>query len=98
MDYIYHIRQFTWKKEHNSFYGHAMFLPCIMPDGGIHPESFPSQKKQFYIHNPKTNNSRRFTFVEENPILETFDDGETLQFTEWIFHSEDGIVCHIIID
>ena len=44
MDYIYHIRQFTWKKEHNSFYGHAMFLDCVMPDGGIHPESFPSQK------------------------------------------------------
>ena len=93
MEYRYHIRQFVWNKDTNSFYGQAPFLECVMPDGNIHPEVFPNMKKQFIIDNPKTGGFRRFKFVKEI----TSNIGE-MQFTEWLFESEDKIECRIAID
>jgi hypothetical protein len=93
MEYRYHIRQFVWNKDTNSFYGQAPFLECVMPDGNIHPEAFPNMKKQFIIDNPKTGGFRRFKFLKEI----TSNIGE-MQFTEWLFESEDKIECRIAID
>jgi hypothetical protein len=93
MEYRYHIRQFVWNNDTNSFYGQAPFLECVMPDGNIHPEAFPNMKKQFIIDNPKTGGFRRFKFVKEI----TSNIGE-MQFTEWLFESEDKIECRIAID
>ena len=93
MEYRYHIRQFVWNNDTNSFYGQAPFLECVMPDGNIHPEAFPNMKKQFIIDNPKTGGFRRFRFVKEV----TANIGE-MQFTEWLFESEDKIECRIAID
>jgi len=70
MEYRYHIRQFVWNKDTNSFYGQAPFLD-----------------------NPKTGGFRRFKFVKEI----TSNIGE-MQFTEWLFESEDKIECRIAID
>jgi hypothetical protein len=97
MDYRYHIRQFSWNKELNEFFSEAYFLECVMPDGGIHPEAFPNQKQQFYIDNPKTGGFRRFRFIkEENANVEI--DGESWFYTYWMFESEDGIKCKILIN
>ncbi len=93
MDYRYHIRQFVWNKDTNSFYGEAPHLESVMPDGNIHPEAFPNQKRQFFIDNPKTGGFRRFRYVRD--IVGNID-GQT--FTEWLFQSEDGIECRISID
>jgi hypothetical protein len=93
MEYRYHIRQFVWNNDTNSFYGQAPFLECVMPDGNIHPEAFPNMKKQFIIDNPKTGGFRRFKFVKEI----TSNIGE-MQFTEWLFESEDKIECRIAIN
>jgi len=94
MEYRYHIRQFVWNKDTNSFYAQAPFLECVMPDGNYHPEAFPNMKGEFIIDNPKTGGFRRFRFVKENKIM----DGENYLYTEWIFESEDGIKCKIAID
>jgi hypothetical protein len=93
MDYRYHIRQFVWNKDTNSFYAEAPHLESVMPDGNIHPEAFPNQKKQFFIDNPKTGGFRRFRYVRD--IVGNI--GEQT-FTEWLFQSEDGIECRISID
>lgn len=93
MEYRYHISQFVWNKDTNSFYGEAPFLECVMPDGNIHNEAFPNMKGQFFIDNPKTGGFRRFRFVKEV----TANIGE-MQFTEWLFESEDKIECRIAID
>ncbi len=93
MEYRYHIRQFVWNKDTNSFYAQAPFLECVMPDGNYHPEAFPNMKGQFIIDNPKTGGFRRFRFVKEV----TANIGE-MQFTEWLFESEDKIECRIAID
>ena len=69
---------------------HLPFLECLMPDGNIHPEAFPNNRGEFFIHNYKTDGFRRFQFVEE--IISEF---ESTQFAEWLFKSEDGIHCHI---
>ena len=93
MDYRYHIRQFVWNKDTNSFYGEAPHLESVMPDGNIHPEAFPNQKRQFFIDNPKTGGFRRFRYVRD--IVGNIS-GQN--FTEWLFQSEDGIECRIAID
>ena len=53
MEYRYHISQIRWNKDTNTFYAEAPHLECLMPDGNIHPESFPNQKGQFFIDNTK---------------------------------------------
>ena len=93
MDYRYHIRQFVWNKDTNSFYAEAPHLESIMPDGNIHPEAFPNQKREFFIDNPKTGGFRRFRYVRD--IVGNIDEQT---FTEWLFQSEDGIECRISID
>lgn len=93
MDYRYHIRQFVWNNDMNSFYGEAPHLESVMPDGNIHPEAFPNQKGQFFIDNPKTGGFRRFRYVRD--IVGNIS-GQN--FTEWLFKSEDGIECRIAID
>lgn len=89
MEYHYHISQFNWNKETNTFYAEAPHLECLMPDGNIHPEAFPNQKSQFFIDNTKSGGFRRFRFVNE--IMST--DSKV-----WMFESEDGIKCSISID
>ena len=101
MDYRYHIRQFNWNKDANTFYAEAPYLECVMPGGDIHPEAFPNMKKQFYIDNPKTGGFRRFRFVKEEMMYSNDENEmgvELYQFTQWVFESEDGIKCKIAID
>jgi hypothetical protein len=93
MEYHYHISQFNWNKDTNTFYAEAPHLECIMPDGNIHPEAFPNQKGQFFIDNTKTGGFRRFRFRKE---LIGGIGNEV--FTEWIFESEDEIECRIAIN
>lgn len=89
----YDILQFHWNKSTNSFYADAWNLVANMPDGSVHPAAFPTMKKQFFIYNYRTNGFRRFTFVKD--IASSID---TVDFTEWLFQSEDGIECRISID
>jgi hypothetical protein len=93
MEYHYHISQFRWNKDTNTFYAEAPHLECLMPDGNIHPEAFPNQKGQFFIDNTKTGGFRRFTFRKE---LIGGIGNEV--FIEWIFESEDEIECRIAIN
>ena len=101
MDYRYHIRQFNWNKDANTFYAEAPYLECVMPGGDIHPEAFPNMKKQFYSDNPKTGGFRRFRFVKEitNWLTDEFTEPITkYEMIEWEFESEDGIKCMIAIN
>jgi hypothetical protein len=95
MEYKYHIDQFSWNKDENTFFAEACFLDCQMPDGNIHPEAFPNMKKQFFIVNTNTGGFRRFRFVEE--IVSEFEETQFTQI-EWVFKSEDGIKCKIAIN
>jgi hypothetical protein len=96
--YNYDIRQFTWKKEDNTFYADAAHLCCHNTDGSLHPESFPNRKKQFYITNPKTGGFRRFRFVAElNEQLVIDEESLSFRVTNWHFQSEDGINCMILV-
>ena len=94
MEYHYHISQFNWNKDTNTFYAYAWDLDCIMPDGSIHPEAFPNQKQQFFIDNPQTGGFRRFRFVNQYDV-KTEDD--EFVGTDWFFESEDGIKCSVCI-
>jgi hypothetical protein len=94
MEYHYHISQFQWNKDLNTFFAYAWELDCIMPDGDIHPEAFPNQKQQFFIDNPTTGGFRRFRFVKENASIGLKYDYVS---TYWLFESEDGIECSICI-
>ena len=85
MEYRYDILQFHWSKDVNTFYADAWDLVAFMPDGSVHPEAFPNMKKEFFIHNYKTNGFRRFRFINEIA-------------SEWLFESEDGIQCRICIE
>ena len=95
MEYKYHIDQFIWNKDENTFFAEAPFLHCQLPDGNIHPEAFPNMKKQFFIVNTDTGGFRRFRFVEE--IVSEFEETQFTQI-EWVFESEDGIKCKIAIN
>lgn len=94
MEYHYHISQFNWNKDKNTFYAYAWNLDCIMPDGNIHPEAFPNQKQQFFIDNPTTGGFRRFRFVNQYDVIT--EDNEFVS-TDWLFESEDGIKCSVCI-
>jgi hypothetical protein len=99
MEYKYHIDQFFWNKDENTFFAEACFLDCQMSDGNIHPEAFPNMKKQFFIVNTDTGGFRRFRFVEEitNWLI---DENERTKYEmiDWVFESEDGIKCKIVIN
>jgi hypothetical protein len=99
MEYRYDIKQFNWNKDTNTFGADAWDLVAHMPDGSIHPEAFPNMKKQFFIHNYKTNGFRRFRFVRnvvDSLIDET--DGSKYKMLFWLFESEDGIKCYICVE
>ena len=91
----YDILQFYWNKNTNSFCADAWDLVAYMPDGSIHPEAFPTMKKQFFIHNYKTNGFRRFKFVKEENVACRFIPLEYQ--LNWLFESEDGIKCYICV-
>ena len=99
--YEYDIRQFVWNKELNTFFADGWNLCAFLPDNSMHPEAFPNGKKQFYIKNYKTGNSRRFRFtgVAENAHLIEMGNGDVIQLEEtvWKFKSEDGILCEICV-
>ena len=99
MEYKYHIDQFVWNKDENTFFAEAPFLHCQMPDGNIHHEAFPNMKKQFFIVNTNTDGFRRFRFVEETTNW-LIDENEHTKYEmiDWIFESEDGIKCKIAIN
>jgi hypothetical protein len=99
MEYRYHIEQFSWNKDENTFFAEAPFLHCSMPDGNIHPEAFPNMKKQFFIVNTKTDGFRRFRFVEETTNW-LIDENEQTKYEmiDWVFESEDGIKCKVAIN
>jgi hypothetical protein len=99
MEFRYDINQFNWNKDTNSFYADAWNLVALMPDGNIHLEAFPNMKKEFFIHNYKTNGFRRFRFVKEI-VNWVFDENEATKYemVEWLFESEDGFKCMIAIN
>jgi hypothetical protein len=96
MKYTYDISQFKWNATENSFFGAAPFLECLLPDGNIHPNAFPNDKGEFFIHNYKTNEFRRFQFVKEitNWLIDE-NEHTKYEMMEWLFQSEDGINCYI---
>lgn len=94
--YSYSIHQFRWNKENNALYAAANDLACRMPDGSIHPHTFPNHKSQFFIVNEKTGGFRRFRFIREAIYAIEYDT--ELYMAEWIFESEDNIKCHIHIE
>lgn len=93
MEYSYDIRQFAWNKRDREFHADAYNLECLLPDGLIHPEAFPNQKQQFFIHNYKTGGFRRFRYIGDNKF-----EVDGFEYTQWVFESEDGIKCIIGID
>lgn len=95
MEIKYDIQQFNWNKEQNSFHAEAWNLLGVMPDGTIHPEAFPSQREQFFIHNYKTDGFRRFRFVKELELID--EQNENFVETDWLFESEDGIKCYVCV-
>jgi hypothetical protein len=99
MEYRYDVGQFIWDKETNSFYAEAPHLECLLPDGNIHPEAFPNQKKQFFIDNWKTGGFRRFRFISEI-VSDVVDLDNDIHYSViiWNFESEDGIKCKISIN
>jgi len=101
MDYRYDIRNFFWNKELNTFFAQGWDLVAELPDGSIHPEAFPNGKEQFYIHNNQTGGFRRFRFIDTltEHYVDTYEDGSFSEFQvdSWLFESEDGIKCNIII-
>lgn len=98
MKYEYDTGQFSWSKDKNTFYAEAWNLAAMLPDGSMHPEAFPNQKRQFYIVNPKTGNQRRFRFVKEQTNEMPLNEMEAIgTYKSWIFKSEDDIFCDIMI-
>lgn len=85
MDYIYDISCFYWNKESRTFYADAWNLITQLPDGSIHLEAFPNDKRQFFIRNDRTGGFRRFTLINDTA-------------THYTFESEDGIRCEICIN
>lgn len=94
----YDIHQFYWNKEANTFTADAWDLMATLPDGTIHPESFPNGKRQFIIKNYATEGFRRFEFVSEEKSFYQFEStGDVYECIDWVFKSEDGILCSICI-
>ena len=93
MEYRYDVLQFRWNRDTNAFYADAWDLVAWLPDGSTHPEAFPNQKGEFFIHNYQTDGFRRFRYVKDI----TGDVGD-VHFVEWLFESEDGIECRIGIE
>lgn len=78
----YNIRDFSWSKQDRTFFGH---LYSLVPVDDIYDDDLSNQKDPFWIKNFETGNSRLFTYVGEDDCY-------------WIFVSECGILCKIVID
>lgn len=82
----YDIRDFTWIKDTNTFFGDGYDLYNAEGD---YRSTFPNGRDQFVIKNYKTENFRRFAFQKEK--TDPFG-------TYRVFESEDGIRCIINLD
>jgi hypothetical protein len=83
----YTIHSFNWVKEDNTLYGISSTLWDTL---GYYQFPFPNNRKQFKIVNPDTDGFRVFTFVT------SFENTEGM--LEYVFASEDGIKCNILIE
>ena len=94
-EYTYDIRDFYWSKERNTLSASAWQLFSLS-----HPdlqEPFPSDKQQFIIKNNKTGGFRRFRFQREKRYELDVEEGCCAELIEYVFESEDGIKCVIIV-
>ena len=89
----YDMGYFKWYNRENSFYADAWNLYAVDEAHEHLTEPFPSGRSQFIIRNLETDGFRRFTFERELVI-----DEENFSATEWVFKSEDGILCKILIN
>jgi hypothetical protein len=89
----YDINSFRWYKQEGTFYADAWTLYAIDEAHQSLIEPFPSGRSQFIIRNLETDGFRRFTFQRDVII-----DEEHFNATEWVFESEDGIQCRILIN
>jgi hypothetical protein len=84
-DIIYDITAFTWDKDAKCFFGDEKELWATNEYFAF---PFPSGRQQFYIHNKKTDTSKRFRYADEFNV----------EFAkQYIFMSEDGITCMVKI-
>lgn len=97
-EYYYEISQFFWDKAENAFYSEGWNLHAELKDGTIHPEAFPNGKQQFTIRNSATGGFRRFTFSDSVTEYFTDSEGGYWEIDNWVFESEDGIKCYIMIN
>ena len=89
----YDIECFKWYSREYSFYADAWTLYAIDQQHTSLTEPFPTGRSQFVIRNLATDVFRRFTFERE---LLTNEPG--FNATEWVFKSEDGILCKILVN
>jgi hypothetical protein len=89
----YDMGYFKWHNRENSFYADAWTLFAVDEAHESVAEPFPSGRSQFIIRNLETDGFRRFTFERELVINEP-----GLNATEWVFKSEDGMFCKILIN
>ena len=79
--------QFNWVKEDRTFYGASHSL---WDTSCYYKFPFPNGRKQFKMTNMETGGFRVFTFVRE------FWNTEGI--LEYVFSSEDGLLCNILIE
>lgn len=79
---VYNILNFSWDAKRRTFYGYGYSLD---PTNNIYDESFPSGKEPFWIKNFKTGNTRLFSYIGSDKY-------------HWIFASDCGILCKIVVD
>lgn len=103
--YTYDITQFKYDRNTNTLFARANSIYVQMEDGNPHHDPFPNGRKQFYIKNYKTNNERRFRFVEEErDYQEQYDEEGNIYavafdpIKTWVFESEEGIKCKVRMD
>jgi hypothetical protein len=81
----YSTNSFRYVKEEKTFYG---VIDDIYPvEGSQIP--FPTEKKQFYLKNPKTGEFRRFSFQKE------LQDNSTLYY---VFKSDDDLYVSVLVE
>lgn len=93
----YSIDNFNWSKELNTFFGD---MGAIWDMDNKYNYAFPSGRRQFTIHNPKTGGFRRFRLKcesQEQHWCTDIDneDGCWSSFRCMVFESEDGILCKV---
>lgn len=79
---VYNVLNFTWDSKRRTFCAYGYSLN---PVNNIYDETFPNAKDPFWIKNFKTGNTRLFSYIGSDRY-------------HWIFSSECGILCKIIVD